>query len=173
VKTRVDDHVVARITGSVKYHDGRGLRADLRALRVQQRQQGLPVLHRARRRGGSSMRTRARNLEDLSRRRPKPWKNAANGAQLYGTGDGGVWNSPTIDPVRGALYVGTGDAVTPPESPLTDAVIALDLKTGKVLWSHPRHRERSVHGRVAGANEAKRARARWARSTTSATRRSS
>ena len=26
--------------------------------------------------------------------------------------------------------------MTPPESPLTDAVIALDLKTGKLLWSH-------------------------------------
>jgi polyvinyl alcohol dehydrogenase (cytochrome) len=34
------------------------------------------------------------------------------------------------------VYVGTGDPVTPPESPLTDAVMALDLKTGKVLWSH-------------------------------------
>jgi polyvinyl alcohol dehydrogenase (cytochrome) len=34
------------------------------------------------------------------------------------------------------LYVGTGDPVTPPESPLTDAVMALDLKTGKVLWSY-------------------------------------
>src|SRR6185436_4628265 len=67
---------------------------------------------------------------------PKPWKKPANGAQLYGPATGGVWNSPTIDPVRGALYVGTGDAVTPPESPLTDAVVAMDLKTGKVLWSY-------------------------------------
>ena len=55
--------------------------------------------------------------------------------QLYGPATGGVWDAPTIDTVRGALYVGTGDAVTPPESQLTDAVVAMDLKTGKVLWS--------------------------------------
>ena len=67
---------------------------------------------------------------------PKPWKKNANGVQLYGPSAGGIWNSPTIDTVRGALYVGTGDPVTPPESPLTDAVMALDLKTGKVLWSY-------------------------------------
>src|SRR4029450_12977523 len=59
----------------------------------------------------------------------------ANGVRLCGPAGGGVWNAPTIDPVRGALYVGTGDAVTPPESRLSDAVMALDLKTGKVLWS--------------------------------------
>jgi outer membrane protein assembly factor BamB len=67
---------------------------------------------------------------------PKPWKVQANGVQLYGPSAGGVWNAPTIDPVRGAVYVGTGDAVTPPESPLTDAVMAVDLQTGKVLWAH-------------------------------------
>jgi polyvinyl alcohol dehydrogenase (cytochrome) len=66
---------------------------------------------------------------------PKPWKKNANGVQLYGPSAGGIWAAPTIDPARGALYVSTGDAVTPPESPLTDAVVALDLKTGKVLWS--------------------------------------
>ena len=67
---------------------------------------------------------------------PKPWKKNPNGAQLYGPATGGVWDAPTIDTVRGALYVGTGDAVTPPESQLTDAVVAFDLKTGKILWSY-------------------------------------
>ena len=83
---------------------------------------------------------------------PKPWKKPANGAQLYGPATGGVWNAPTIDPVRGALYVGTGDAVTPPESPLTDAVIALDLKTGKLLWSHRATENDLFMGGCAGAN---------------------
>src|SRR5690606_1731496 len=39
-------------------------------------------------------------------------------------------------PVRRAIYVGTGDAVTPPESPLTDAILALDMDSGKMLWVH-------------------------------------
>ena len=84
---------------------------------------------------------------------PKPWKKNPNGVQLYGPAAGGVWNSPTIDPVRGALYVGTGDAVTPPESPLTDAVMALDLKTGKVLWSRRATENDLFMGGCAGPNK--------------------
>jgi len=44
-------------------------------------------------------------------------------------------NSPTIDPKRHALYVGTGDAFASPAPKLTDSVLALDLESGKVLWS--------------------------------------
>ena len=100
------------------------------------------------------MRTPAKNSgRPISPIAPKPWKKPANGAQLYGPATGGVWNSPTIDPVRGALYVGTGDAVTPPESPLTDAVIALDLKTGKLLWAHRATENDLFMGGCAGANK--------------------
>jgi polyvinyl alcohol dehydrogenase (cytochrome) len=45
-----------------------------------------------------------------------------------------VWNSPTIDPVRGALYIGTGNAYTEPAAGTSDSVVAMDLKTGKILW---------------------------------------
>ena len=69
-----------------------------------------------------------------------------------GPSAGGIWNAPTIDTVRGALYVGTGDAVTPPESPLTDAVMALDLKTGKVLWSCRASEDDLFMGGCAGPN---------------------
>ena len=103
---------------------------------------------------------------------PKPWKKNANGVQLYGPSAGGIWDSPTIDTVRGALYVGTGDPVTPPESPLTDAVVAMDLKTGKVLWSYRVVGTRHVHGWMHRAPIAvTRAPTRWARTPTSATRR--
>jgi len=66
---------------------------------------------------------------------PKPTRKNANGVQLYGPAGGAVWNSPTIDPVRGVLYIGTGDAYTEPAAPTTDAVEAMDLKTGRILWS--------------------------------------
>ena len=46
-----------------------------------------------------------------------------------------VWNSPTIDPKAHALYVGTGDAFTEPAAKTSDAVVALDLTTGNILWS--------------------------------------
>ena len=46
-----------------------------------------------------------------------------------------VWNSPTIDAARHALYVGTGDAFTEPAAKNSDAVVAMDLDTGNILWS--------------------------------------
>ena len=45
---------------------------------------------------------------------PKPYKKMANGVTLYKPAGGAVWNSPTIDPVRNAVYFGTGDATTTP-----------------------------------------------------------
>jgi polyvinyl alcohol dehydrogenase (cytochrome) len=45
-----------------------------------------------------------------------------------------IWSAPTIDPKRGLLYVGTGNSYTAPAAPESDAVIALDLKTGRKRW---------------------------------------
>jgi len=65
----------------------------------------------------------------------KPTGKNAKGTQQYGPSGGGVWNAPTIDPQRHALYIGTGDAYTTPAPKLTDSIVALDLNSGKVLWS--------------------------------------
>ena len=134
-KVRVDEHVVARITGGVKYYDGRVYVPLSGSEEFNSGQKDYPCCTA---RGGVvalDASTGKQIWKTYNVDEPKPWKLQANGVQLYGPSAGGVWNSPTIDTVRGALYVGTGDAVTPPESPLTDAVMALDLKTGKVLWS--------------------------------------
>jgi len=40
-----------------------------------------------------------------------------------------------VDVRRHALYIGTGDAYVEPAGKNTDAVMALDMETGKVLWS--------------------------------------
>ncbi|MGH9718263.1 MAG: PQQ-binding-like beta-propeller repeat protein [Candidatus Acidiferrales bacterium] len=66
---------------------------------------------------------------------PKPVKKNSKGTQLYAPAGAAVWNTPTIDPERHALYVGTGDAFTEPAAKTSDAVIAFDLSTGKMLWS--------------------------------------
>lgn len=67
---------------------------------------------------------------------PKPVKKNSLGTQLYAPAGAAVWNTPTIDPERHALYVGTGDAYTEPAAKTSDAVVAFDLKTGKMLWSY-------------------------------------
>ena len=65
---------------------------------------------------------------------PKPTRKNSVGTQLWGPAGGGVWNTPTIDARRHALYVGTGNAYVEPAPERTDAILALDLDSGKVLW---------------------------------------
>jgi polyvinyl alcohol dehydrogenase (cytochrome) len=66
---------------------------------------------------------------------PKPTRKNAQGTQLYGPSGGGVWGSPTIDTVKRAVYVATGDSYSDPPARTSDAFLALDLDTGKILWS--------------------------------------
>ncbi len=66
---------------------------------------------------------------------PKPAGKNAKGTAQFGPAGGGVWNSPTLDPKRHALYVGTGDAYTEPAPKTTDAIVALNMDTGAMLWS--------------------------------------
>src|SRR3712207_1525130 len=47
--------------------------------------------------------------------------------------DGGpVWSTPAVDTDTGRLYVGTGNAYNPPASEMTDAIVALDARSGAV-----------------------------------------
>ena len=67
---------------------------------------------------------------------PKPTRKNSRGVQLFAPSGAGLWASPTIDESRNAIYLGTGDAYSKPPVPnTTDAVMALDLDTGKVRWS--------------------------------------
>jgi polyvinyl alcohol dehydrogenase (cytochrome) len=59
----------------------------------------------------------------------------STGTLRQGPSGAGIWSAPTIDSKRGALYVTTGDNYSAPATPTSDAVLALDLATGKLLWS--------------------------------------
>ena len=64
-----------------------------------------------------------------------PTRISPAGTQQYGPSGAGVWATPTIDEQQGALYVATGDNYSDPPTKTSDAVLAMDLKTGKLLWS--------------------------------------
>jgi polyvinyl alcohol dehydrogenase (cytochrome) len=57
-----------------------------------------------------------------------------DGVQMWGPSGAVVWNAPTIDAKRGALYFGTGQNSSSPATDTSDAIIALDLKTGALRW---------------------------------------
>jgi polyvinyl alcohol dehydrogenase (cytochrome) len=66
---------------------------------------------------------------------PHPTRKNPQGVQLWGPSGAGVWSAPTIDKQRGVLYATTGDNYSDPATRTSDAILALDLKTGKLLWS--------------------------------------
>jgi polyvinyl alcohol dehydrogenase (cytochrome) len=65
---------------------------------------------------------------------PKPRARTNDGVQTWGPAGGGIWAAPTIDSRRNAIYIATGNGYADPPQRTTDAVIALDLKTGKTKW---------------------------------------
>jgi polyvinyl alcohol dehydrogenase (cytochrome) len=58
------------------------------------------------------------------------------GVQMQGPAGAAVWASPTVDPKRGLVYVVTGDSYTEASTDGDDAVVAIEMKTGKVRWKH-------------------------------------
>jgi len=45
-----------------------------------------------------------------------------------------VWSQPTLDLVRGRIYVATGENYSSPATDTSDAILAFDLHSGKLLW---------------------------------------
>ncbi|HVY88626.1 MAG TPA: PQQ-binding-like beta-propeller repeat protein [Hyphomonadaceae bacterium] len=67
---------------------------------------------------------------------PKPSKTNAAGTQMFGPAGGAIWSAPSIDAKRGLIYVTTGDSYTEVKEDSSDAVVAMDLKTGAIKWKH-------------------------------------
>ena len=135
-KVQADPHPLAVVTGSPTLYDGRLY---------------VPLSSREEAAGGSvnypccTFRGSILALDAATGRQiwkthaiPDPPARArvnASGTQLWTGAGAAIWHAPTIDPRTGVLYVATGDAYTEPAHRNTDAVMGLDLKTGKILWS--------------------------------------
>ena len=57
------------------------------------------------------------------------------GAKVSGPSGAGIWTAATLDPDRDAVYVVTGDNYSDPPTALSDALVALRMSTGEILWS--------------------------------------
>jgi polyvinyl alcohol dehydrogenase (cytochrome) len=65
---------------------------------------------------------------------PVPGKKNSAGMLIMGPSGAPVWNTPTVDPKRNALYFGTGNNYSPPATNLSDSIVALDMNSGKIKW---------------------------------------
>ena len=66
---------------------------------------------------------------------PKPTRKNKTGTQLYAPSGNAIWSAPTIDQKRRVLYVATGNEYSGEGGPNSDAVIALDLDSGRIQWA--------------------------------------
>jgi polyvinyl alcohol dehydrogenase (cytochrome) len=136
-KVKVEDHPVAKITGAPMLYEDR---LYVPVSSQEERSAGWSTVYPCCTFRGSVVALDASNGRTIWKTypvqdAPKPTTKNSNGVQQYGPNGGAVWNTPTIDAKNHAIYIGTGDAYTDPVSKNTDAIMALDLKTGKVMWS--------------------------------------
>ena len=137
-KVKAQDHTVARVTGAPTLYEGR---LYVPVASSEERTAGLSSVYPCCTFRGSVVALDANTGRKIWKtytvsEAPKPAGKSSKGVQLWSPNGGAVWNSPTVDTKRHALYIGTGDAYTPPVAKTTDAVMALDMATGKILWAH-------------------------------------
>lgn len=65
---------------------------------------------------------------------PAPTIRNAIGTQLYGPAGASILSAPTIDVQRQRLYVATGNSYSNPPADTSDAILAFELATGRLLW---------------------------------------
>ena len=135
-KTRVDEHPAARITGAPTLANGRlyvpassteeGLAADAKYPCCTFRG-SLSALDAS----TGAVIWKSYTIPET----PKPVRQNKVGTQLSGPSGAAVWSSPTVDLNGGMVFVTTGDSYSDPVADTSDAFVAFDLKTGKLLWS--------------------------------------
>ncbi|MFN7995145.1 MAG: PQQ-binding-like beta-propeller repeat protein [Bryobacteraceae bacterium] len=135
-KTHVEEHPYTNITGAPKLYDGR-LYVPVSA-GIEEFVATNPRYSCCSARG-SVVSLDARTGKQLWKTYmipdpPKPTTKTKDGVQSMGPSGASVWSSPTIDEKRKVLYVGTGNDHSAPETHYSDAVVALDLDSGSMLW---------------------------------------
>jgi polyvinyl alcohol dehydrogenase (cytochrome) len=135
-KMKVEDHPDAMITGGVAHHDGR-LYVPVSSL--EEGTAAMPTYPCCSFRG-SIVSLDAATGRQLWKTHTipeaaQPTGKNRTGTQLWGPSGAAVWSVPALDPERNRLYITTGDSYSNPPAPQSDAVMALAMDTGRVVWT--------------------------------------
>lgn len=134
-KTKVDEHPLARVTGSPMLHDGR---LYVPVSSVEEVAPASPKYLCCTFRGSLVALDASTGATHWKRytipAEPQPTNINSAGTQLYGPSGAAVWAAPTIDAKRQLVYVATGNGYSDPANAFTDAVIAFDLVSGTRRW---------------------------------------
>ena len=134
-KKRVEDHEATRLTGSPAVHDGivyipAASWEETRAIDPQYACCSFRGSVTALRVTDGSVVWKTYMIDP-----PRKTGVTRAGTDTLGPSGAGIWSAPTVDARRGVLYVTTGDNYSYPATATSDAIIALDLKTGRMIWS--------------------------------------
>ena len=66
---------------------------------------------------------------------PRPTILSTAGTQQFGPSGAPIWSSPTVDADRNLVYVGTGENYSSPANGYSDAVLAMDMASGEIVWA--------------------------------------
>ncbi len=66
---------------------------------------------------------------------PQPVGENESGTLQRGPSGVPIWSAPLADTERGLVYVATGNNYSHPSSPLSGAIVALDMQTGAIRWA--------------------------------------
>jgi polyvinyl alcohol dehydrogenase (cytochrome) len=135
-KTKADDHPLARVTGSPVFHQGR-LYVPVAS---GEEAAGAPSDYECCRFRGSLVALNSATGEQIWKaytigEAARPLRKNKIGTQMWGPSGAPIWASPAIDVRRNAVYVTTGDNYSDPATLTSDAFLAFDLDSGKLLWS--------------------------------------
>ena len=135
-KVNVDSHPAARITGSPTFYRGRLY------VPVSSSEEGsamAPDYQCCRFRGSVVALDGATGKQVWKTytisEEAHPTKKNKNGTQLWGPSGASIWSSLAIDIKRNVLYATTADNYSQPSTMNSDAFLAMDLDSGKILWS--------------------------------------
>ena len=134
-KVKVEDHLDAMITGGVVVHNNRIY------VPVSSLEEGTATMasYECCTFRGSIVSLDAATGKQLWKtytipRTPEPAGKNSVGTQLRAPSGAAVWSAPALDPERNRLYITTGDSYSNPAAPESDAIMALAMDTGRVLW---------------------------------------
>ena len=135
-KQKLDEHPVARITGSPVFYRGRLFvpLASLEEASGMWRQYDCCTFR------GSLVSLDAETGKQLWKSftvldPPKAFQKNKNGGPMYGPAGAAVWSAPTIDPKRNLIYAATGDSYTAVDINTSDAILAFNMDSGSLVWS--------------------------------------
>jgi polyvinyl alcohol dehydrogenase (cytochrome) len=134
-KKKIDDHDTARLTGSAIVNDGI-VYAPVASW--EETRSANPDYVCCNFRGSLvAMRVRDGSLvwKSWMMDEAKASPHSATGRSKLGPSGASIWSAPTLDLKRKLIYVTTGDNFSDPATLTSDALVALDLATGKIVWS--------------------------------------